>query len=385
VKYLKLFEAFKKDMSIILVGGGISNLYCAYQIKKKLPGFKFTILERDDKLGGRVKMDKISGVEVPTGAQFIRLSKDKKVLDLLDELGIKVKPKNLKIDYTFRSKDINGLIEKLNSSIKDYDRDKLTFKEFGKGVLGDNYDDFVNMMGYTDYEEADFIDTIENYGLDDNLPGYKIANINWEEVIDKLVEKIGMSNVKLKTEVKSLKKKGDKWIINNELESDGVILGMPIKCIKKLLNDGIYDGIESQNFIKVFGKVSNLDKVDNYTILDSPLRKVIPFGNNIFTIAFSDNKDASELKDKDKDYFIKELGRKFLVDNIKIQDLKKYYWEEGTHYYKPLSDKWESRTDFIKEAQHPKDNLWVVGESVAEKQGWVNGALSSVDKISLFK
>ena len=46
---------------------------------------------------------------------------------------------------------------------------------------------------------------------------------------------------------------------------------------------------------------------------------------------------------------------------------------------------YKSRKEFIKEAQHPTDNIWVVGEVVAEKQGWVEGALSSVEKISLFK
>jgi monoamine oxidase len=50
-----------------------------------------------------------------------------------------------------------------------------------------------------------------------------------------------------------------------------------------------------------------------------------------------------------------------------------------------LPTEYKSRKEFIKEAQHPKDNIWVVGEVVAQKQGWVEGALSSVEKIDLFK
>jgi len=38
----------------------------------------------------------------------------------------------------------------------------------------------------------------------------------------------------------------------------------------------------------------------------------------------------------------------------------------------------------IHKAQHPDENLWVIGECVALKQGWVEGALTSVDKINLF-
>ena len=70
---------------------------------------------------------------------------------------------------------------------------------------------------------------------------------------------------------------------------------------------------------------------------------------------------------------------------LEITDMVSFFWSEGTHYYKPLPIEYKSRKEFIKEAQHPTDNIWVVGEVVAEKQGWVEGALSSVEKISLFK
>jgi len=69
--------------------------------------------------------------------------------------------------------------------------------------------------------------------------------------------------------------------------------------------------------------------------------------------------------------------------DIKIKKLKEFFWDEGTHYFKPLSKDFKSRKDFIKKAQHPEKNLWVIGEVVALKQGWVEGALSSVHKISL--
>jgi hypothetical protein len=61
------------------------------------------------------------------------------------------------------------------------------------------------MMGYTDFENADINDTLFNYGLDDNIPGYKISNIDWSKVIDKLVSFIGSENIVFNTEVKSIK------------------------------------------------------------------------------------------------------------------------------------------------------------------------------------
>jgi hypothetical protein len=153
--------------------------------------------------------------------------------------------------------------------------------------------------------------------------------------------------------------------------------------LRNLLDNKIYNQIESQSFIKVFAKSKDLD-VDKYTITDSELRKVIPVKDDVFTIAYSDNKDAKSLKSKGNSYFEEVLSTNFNKD-IRINNVKKFFWEEGTHYYKPLPTEYKSRKEFIKEAQHPKDNIWVVGEVVAQKQGWVEGSLSSVEKISLFK
>ena len=382
MRWLKLFEDFKKIKDITIIGGGISSLYAAYLLKKKFPEIKYTIIEMDSECGGRVKMSKINGVKLPTGAHFSRLSKDKILSKLLKDLDIKIAPYELKIDYAFEQSDINKLISKLIKSVSKFDRSKFTFKEFAKEVLKDDYDNFINMMGYTDFENYDFKDAVLNYGLDDNIPGYKIADIPWDELVLKLIDFIGNENIVLNTEVKSIKKEGSKYLINSKWKSDGVIIGVTVNQLRKLLDNKIYDGIESQNLIKIFAQ-TNLD-IDNYTVVDSELRKVIPIDKDVYTVAFSDNKDSKDLKDKDKGY-IENLLSKHFKKLIKLKNVKKFFWEEGTHYFKPLSKKWKNRRDFIYESQHPKSNIWVIGEMVAEKQGWVEGALSSVENISLFK
>jgi hypothetical protein len=208
-------------------------------------------------------------------------------------------------------------------------------------------------------------------------------NLDWSKVIEKLVNFIGKENIVLNTEVKSIKEKNGSFLINSKYECDGVIIGVTINALRNLLSNKIYNQIESQEFIKVFAKSKDLD-VDKYNVVDSELRKVIPIKDDVYKIAFSDNKDALSIKSKSDSYFKKLLSDHFNKD-IKITNVKKFFWEEGTHYYKPLPIEYKSRKEFIKEAQHPKDNIWVIGEVVAERQGWVEGALSSVEKISLFK
>ena len=383
MKWIKLFENFNEINNIVIIGGGISSLYSAYLLKKNYPKIKYTIIEKSDECGGRVRMSNLGDVKLPTGAYFTRVDKDRILMKLLKDLDIKIDPYVLDIDYSFKESDVDKLVNKLKKALPKYDRSKLKFKEFAKDVLGKDYDNFINMMGYTDFENADINDTLSNYGFDDNIPGYKIVNVDWSKVLDKLVSFIGSENIVFNTEVKSIKEKNGEFLINSKYKCDGVIIGVTINVLKNLLDNKIYNQIESQKFIKVFAKSKDLD-IDKYTVVDSEIRKVIPIKDDVYTIAFSDNKDAVSIKSKNNNYFEELLSSHFNKD-IKITNVKKFFWEEGTHYYKPLPIEYKSRKEFIKEAQHPTDNIWVVGEVVAEKQGWVEGALSSVEKISLFK
>jgi monoamine oxidase len=61
-----------------------------------------------------------------------------------------------------------------------------------------------------------------------------------------------------------------------------------------------------------------------------------------------------------------------MKEDIKIISLHHYYWNNGTHYYKP-----HNIDNFHNKVLNPMDNLYVVGEMVAGKQGWINGALST--------
>lgn len=380
MKWIKLFEDFRNPQSIVIIGGGMAGLYCAYLLKKRRPEVKVTILEKEGKCGGRVVMEEIDGVKVPTGAHFSRVDKDKTLQKLLRDLGIKKKSYEMEMNYTFPEPPLKEMIKELKAKSKDYKREKMTFEDFGKKVLGERYKIFVEGMGYTDFESAGFMDTLENYGLDDNVSGYEAENVDWSKVIENLVQEIGEKNIELDVEVREIKKNRDKFLINGKYEADGIVFAVTVDVLRKFLKDPIYEGIESQSFIKAFAKVENLD-VNTYTVVDSSLRKIVPIKGEVFTVAYSDNRDAEVLKSKPTSHFQNLLNDKF--KGAKISKMEKFYWKEGTHYYKPLDDKYKSRGEFIRQAQNPERSIWVVGEMVAQKQGWVEGALQSVEKISL--
>lgn len=384
MKWIKMFEKFKNEQEVAIIGGGIASLYCAYLVKKIYPEIKCTVYEKDQEIGGRVKMSKIQNVEIPTGAQFIRIGKDKRVIELLKDLDINLVPYELKIKHhNFETPDIDKLLKKLSKESKKFDRHKMNFKRFAKQVLADDFDKFVDYMGYTDYLNLDLQDTIDNYGLDDNVPGYLVADVDWNSVIDRLTKKIGKNNIKTGIEIKKIDTNSSGFILNGKYSCNKIIIGVTINCLKKLLDNKIYQEIQSQNFIKVFAKSEDL-RINNYTVVKSPIRKILPHKQDVYTIAYSDNQDALNLENKKTEYFEKTLTSEFNRD-INLTNVKKFFWEEGTHFYKPLSEDFSSRKEFIKSAQHPQDNIWVIGEMVALKQGWVNGALESVHNISFFK
>ena len=162
------------------------------------------------------------------------------------------------------------------------------------------------------------------------------------------------------------------------------------------------------------------EKVPSMLVVSSLLYKIIPINPNkgIYMIAYSDNKSADKLNKEidNKSYFETLLAKSINIPIIKIDKIKHYYWKEGTHYFLPYSHMVDCKSekldlisemlelakkqkllcktkskikiinhdyklDFIKKAQNPKENVYVVGECISTDQGWVEGAISSVNNI----
>jgi hypothetical protein len=191
----------------------------------------------------------------------------------------------------------------------------------------------------------------------------------------------------------------DKEIV---FESNKVIVATTIDSIKQILpgassKNSIYNEIKGQNFLRLYGKFSKKSSeimqeyVKGYTIVPGPLQKIIPMNANkgVYMIAYSDNANATFLKKyledtpKNREIFCRLLEKALGIPNksLELVAIKDYYWPIGTHYYTPLSDKYENREEFIHKAQNPEKGILVVGEVVCDNQGWTNGALASVKAV----
>jgi hypothetical protein len=66
---------------------------------------------------------------------------------------------------------------------------------------------------------------------------------------------------------------------------------------------------------------------------------------------------------------------------LKIQHMQTFYHPIGTHYCLPLKHPYKTRRAYLTAAQRPEPGIYVVGEVVAMNQGWVEGALKTVENV----
>jgi len=409
-----------KYYDIVIIGSGIAGLYSAYTIQKMSPETSFVVLEKYKKqwIGGRTNNETFYGAQIVTGAGIGRKKKDKLLVHLLKEIDVPFEEFSFKPYYSKTIKhivNINKTIHYLKNEYDKYenkndDNEKekkhITFKEFAKHILGNEYyNEFLTCVGYTDYENEDAYEVISSYGMDDNSCCWKGMYVPWKKLVMTLYHKIGAQNVKTSMNVISVSKireNPSRFLIETEggtkFICNKVIVATTITSIRSLFpKKSIYNEIEGQNFLRLYGKFSKYSShimkqyVKGYTIVPGPLQKVIPMDadKGVYMIAYSDNKNASFLKnyitntEKNRSTmcFLLEKALGIPRGSLELVALKDFYWPIGTHYYKPLSEKYTNREEFIDQAQHPEECVLVVGEVVSENQGWTNGALSSVKKV----
>ena len=386
---------------IIIIGSGISGLYAAYNIKKMSPDKSFLILEKYKKqwIGGRTSDEMFYGTEVVTGAGIGRKKKDKLLHKLLDELGLETSEFTVKPHYSamIQHLDVKNVMAHLRD---EYTGPRTTFKAFATGVLGEKtYEQFLLSAGYTDFEKEDAHDTLYHYGMEDNYCCSKGFTVPWRKLVMKLADEIGESHFKFSSDVSKISKTGDGFALDTEggkkYTCNKVIVATTITGIRKLLPKLIYNDIEGQPFLRLYGKFSKSsipimnEYVKGYTFLPGPLQKIIPMNpdTGIYMIAYNDNDNTLALKNnlentkENRDMYCRLLEKSLGIpdDSLNLIAIKDFYWPVGTHYYKPLDESiYKDRSKFIDIAQHPEKGILVVGEVVSKNQGWTEGALDSV-------
>ena len=376
-------------LDYIVIGGGISGLYANYILSKKYNGL---LLEKNAYFGGRGYEKKFHGELIKLGAGIMD-SNNKNLLKLLKHL--KMKPMvftsgiHSLLDNNFDIETAIKNIKKMYKENKEYVND-LTMKEFLIKYFGTKFtNNFIENCEYRDFLDSSVEYFIKYYNINDmSHTDYKVLVISWMNLVSKLI----LPNCKKNYSVTKIKKlKNGLFLINNQYITKKIIMATTLKGLNLLNNliDFKYsDYIGTIPFVRIYTWHKDgydKSKIKHYNLVKNQLQKIIIMSDKVLMASYSDNKNANYWKsiiNKDKKTQIKKVENKLKELNINIDtidDIEIVYWNEGIHYYKPFNNMKFSQ--ILKKLSNPTDNIYVIGEIVSKKQGWVEGCIESVNRI----
>jgi len=380
---------------VVIVGGGIAGLYIAYQLLQFKPSINLILYEQK-KLGGRAGNILFENVSVVTGAGIGRYEKDRLLLDLMSEMDLPVH--TFKTSHNYKVNTINAKrIFEILQEIYLLQPVCTTFKKFALSVMPEKiYKKFIVMSGFTDYENEDARDTLFHYGFEDNLEDFTAFSVPWKKLVKKLAKSMSdRIHINTVTQIKRHFPDSFRTTLKDGtfVYSQKVVLATEIDTVKRLVpvQTKRYSQIKGQPFLRLYVKCSpkSIEILRKYikgtTIVNGPLQKILSMDadKGIYMI-YADNASAKKLLPYIKNTSINCRLIAILMSNalsspkIEIESMLGVYWKIGTHYYTPTTEK---REDFIYHVQRPLKNMFVVGEMVSLNQGWVEGALESVEQV----
>ena len=407
---------------VVIIGGGLAGLYAARRFLLETPLQRVAIFEKDTVLGGRTKESCFSGSRIVTGAGIARKHKDRRLLSLMQALELPPPPTfrvkhNLELLPPF-SCDVQKSFEKVRDAYTALAGPKppVTFKAFAVATLGPaKYRSLVLCMGYSDFECDDVSQVLYHYGAEDNYTEWSAVAVPWAELVRALrsdivkrhgtikqgwqVESIAPSWSSSGVKTYTLSAVGGRT--RASYEADVLVLATDITGIRELLPGfSLYQGIHGQAFLRLYVKFEPRSAAivsacisRGVTMVRGPLQKILPIEKHagVYMIAYCDNDNARAVarimnNTSGNRRAVSALVQRALqlpTARLQIESMRGFYFKNGTHYYDPVQNAPMARLSFLARAQRPLRNVFVVGEVVALHQGWVEGALESVDAIFL--
>lgn len=385
----------------VIIGGGLAGTYCAYKLSSK---YRILLIEKESKLGGRGLMVNWHGTDIKLGAG-IGSPENSTLIKLMNELSFPYNESKGEIGFVddLDKFDQRQFVQKIKDKVQEYKHQGKPYQHLNVlQFLKQNFtkDDVISYLEHCEY--IDFINSdidyyLNFYPIDDNIPGpYSVLYIDWMKLIRVMEEKIIQNGgiIQLNCEITGQEKIKDIIKVNcNEMNFQGrnIIFALTLKPLQKLIKFPIAEYIGSVPFVRIYtfhkdGHNFKGKNIKGYTILNNNyLQKVIIMGEKILMASYSDSfyadywKKYENDKEKLKEKVFKYL-RKVVPTVSNIDDVYIHYWSEGVHYYKPTNGKFDQLHQMI---INPEKNYYICGEIVSRRQGWVDGALSSVDDLYL--
>ncbi|AGE55811.1 amino oxidase [Acanthocystis turfacea Chlorella virus MN0810.1] len=373
-----------------IIGGGVAGLYANYKLAKKGNGI---LLEKNSNAIGRMREHEFHGVKVKCGAG-IGVPENKVLTRLLKKFGMPHKSVNSPAivdlrEPKFDMKSAVKEVKKVYKTMTKKDLSTLTAEEILYKYFPEEFaEQFIHHSEFNDYLDGSFEYLFKYYDIDDldNASFPKIF-VDWE----KLAEHLRLPNITTGYTVETIEKKRDVFVVNNDIVAKQIILALTVDALDDIKYIGftmpVYNEyIGSVPFARVYAYYEKGYKLNyGYAMVDGPLDKLVKINDKVLMASYADSKNAlfwMLVKTLNKDG-----RRKIINDELKRigfdfgmpDDVFSAEWKSGVHYFKPYPvDKFEKLLDTLSK---PRKNVFVIGEMLSKRQGYVEGALLSVDRV----
>lgn len=375
----------------VVIGGGVAGLHANYILsKKKLNGI---VIEKNQTVFGRVREREFHGKKIKCAAG-IAVPGNKLLIKLFKKLGMPVKFTKGGItdlvEPAFDMKDAVARVKKVFKTMTKKDLNTLTSKEILYKYFDeeDFADKFIEHSEFLDYLDGSFEYLMKFYPIDDldNQP-FKLMGVDWTMLVEKLV----LPNIRTECEVTNIEKTGKIFMINGEIRTKKIIFAVTVGTLTKIKTNFKMPDIEkyvgSTPFARVYAFYENGHKFDgSYVKTGGVVDKIVKIDGKILMASYSDgdnalfwgdvkkmngNKQSKIVEDK-----LKEVG----INLGKPDDVFIASWKDGVHHIKPYG---AMRTidNLLNKLSNPHKNVWVIGEMLSKRAGYVEGALLSVERM----
>ena len=411
------------NSDFVIIGGGISGLYCYNQLLKnnKTKNKKIILLEQNPFLGGRIYTDKVekSGKKYSFEAGAGRFGDNHKRLKrLMKEVGvykdrmkipnqidfIDVKRRdNLKHHTWYLEKIVKKYANKQNQHILS----RLTFKQ----VLNKNFSPEIVKYVVDSYEYKDLFKTnayaaVNNYykNLRQSHQFYILKGglSNIIKNLSKIVKKRG-GDIRINSYVQDIKKDKDGFLviysngtIKKKIKTKNIIFTITNKALAKFkifspIKKKLIESVRDTPLTRIYSVFDNKNIWFNdiiKTTTTSPIQYVIPINEKEGSImsSYTDLDNAvmwfnlykkSEKKMEDK--LIKELSKIYDMKIPRPKFNKVYHWQNGVSHWLPGYNVKKVKSKIVK--PFASENLYIAGENYSSYQGWMEGALETSDAV----
>lgn len=430
-------HTYANTYDVIVIGGGISGLYAAHQLlytKNENDSNTFNkvlLVEKQSRLGGRIHTIYENGYQYEAGAGRFS-SKHKRLLGLLDRFGLHKVRNEHNLEYRHTTQTTTSTLAPIKSTVtsemiinviqsaktmEKQDLVNMTFKELCMKVVGAEKTEFIqSSFGYNaEFEILNAADACEMFSSDfkGNITYYSCTE-GLSRLVDSLEKELLSDKHKRCTINKEMRINRISWdkqqsVFNVQaIAATGKVMQYTARIVisaipqKELLEWDIFtaeqrkvlNSVSPVSLHRIYGawpvKVMNWFTKNNIpkTTTDNHVRQFIPINRQIglAMLSYSDSKDA--------DYWrrVADRGLKSLTDTL-LRSLRSlfsplmipapdwvqsHYWPQGIHLWRKKSDS-TVLTQRIQRILGHDVPFYVIGEAFCKHQGWIEGALESVD------